>query len=115
MKSSTLLAKTLARLMEEQKITAKALAAKAKVPRSTLGGWLAGIQPQNLEEVRKVAHALGVTFEHAVFGEEDHDLSRALNGAAREIVLDGYYHVRLLKIESGKEKVDAAKGEKRTR
>ena len=99
MKGSTPLAETLTRLMEEQQITSKALAAKAKVARSTLGGWLHGVQPLDLNDVKKVAHALGCTFEYLVFGKEDRDLSRAINGAARSIVLEGVYRIRIEAIE----------------
>ena len=99
MKGSTPLAETLARLMEEQRLNAKSLAVKAKVARSTLGGWLSGVQPHDLNDVKRVAHALGCTFEYLVFGEEDRDLARAINGAARSIVLEGVYRIKIESIE----------------
>ena len=102
MKGSTPLAETLARMMEEQRISSKALAAKARVARSTLGGWLHGVQPLDLNDVKKVAHTLGCTFEYLVFGEEDSNLTRALNSAARRIVLEGVYKIRIESIEGSK-------------
>jgi transcriptional regulator with XRE-family HTH domain len=85
--------------MEEQGITAIALAEKAQVSRSTLGGWRLGVQPQDMNDVRKVAHALGCTFEYLIFGEEDCDLKRLLESAPKTSTIEGIFRVKIERIE----------------
>ncbi|HYX39165.1 MAG TPA: helix-turn-helix transcriptional regulator [Oligoflexus sp.] len=65
------LPEVLHKLMKEQNLTAKALAQKSNVPRSTIGGWATGVKPHNLSDVRKVARALGCGFEYLIFGSEE--------------------------------------------
>lgn len=98
MKSSKSLAETLTRLMEERCITAKELAEKSQVSRSTIGGWRIGTQPHDLHDLRRVAHALGCTFEYLVFGEDDQDLGRLLTGATAEVFMEGIYRIKMERI-----------------
>lgn len=65
------LSDTLQKLMREHDLTAKALAEKSGVPRSTIGGWVNGISPSKLHDVRKVARTLGCSFEYLIFGSEE--------------------------------------------
>jgi transcriptional regulator with XRE-family HTH domain len=60
----------LRRLMKERKLTFKRLAATSGVKDSTLKDWANGVAPRDLEAVRKVAVALGVSFEFLCFGAE---------------------------------------------
>jgi transcriptional regulator with XRE-family HTH domain len=99
MKGPTALANTLTRLMEEQGITATALAEKAQVSRSTLGGWKLGVQPQDMNDVRKVAHSLGCSFEYLVFGEEDRDLKRLLDSSPKTSTIEGIFRIKMERIE----------------
>jgi transcriptional regulator with XRE-family HTH domain len=61
----------LRRIMKDQKITFKKLAADSGVSLSTLKDWANGVAPRDLESVRKVSIALGVSFEYLCFGTEN--------------------------------------------
>jgi transcriptional regulator with XRE-family HTH domain len=50
-------------------LTASQLSRKAGVPDATISDWLAGRKPRNLDQVRKVAAALGTTIDHLVYGD----------------------------------------------
>jgi transcriptional regulator with XRE-family HTH domain len=90
---------TLKRLLEERGRSMSSLSKEAKVARATLSGWMNKARPRDLGELRRVAKVLGVTLEFLIFGEEDKDLAAILNGAARRIELNGYYHITLSRLE----------------
>lgn len=97
---------TIKRLLEEKGLTMLAVSKMARVPKATLSGWMHNAKPKGISvaQVRRVARVFGVTLEYALFGEEDTDLARTLNGAARKIVLDGFYRIQLEKLEPTKGK-----------
>ena len=62
-------ATNLKRILEERRITAKAASELAQIPNSTLGQWLAGAAPLDLEAVNRLAIALDVDFQFLVLGK----------------------------------------------
>lgn len=60
----------LAKLMRKHDLTMKELGERASVPRSTIGGWLQGVDPAKLHDFRKIARTLGCSFEYLIFGSE---------------------------------------------
>lgn len=85
-------------LMEDQKLTLRAIYEQSGVPRSTLSDWLAGSTPKNLRQLRAVAKVLGVTFELLACGDEEKDHEVILNSMPRSLVLDGHFKIRIERI-----------------
>ena len=96
---------TLARLLEERELSVLGLSKRSGVKRSTLVGWLNGSHPRSLNELLKAARALSVSFEYLCFGKESDDLGSVLNQAAKKIVLDGYYRIKLERLDPPKKEV----------
>jgi transcriptional regulator with XRE-family HTH domain len=61
----------LQKYLDETGLTAAALATKAKVPKTTLAGWLAGKTPRDFTQVRAVAKVTGMSLERLLFDEEN--------------------------------------------
>lgn len=55
--------------LKENGMTASQLAMKAKVPKQSLSGWLAGSNPRDVRQVKRVADIFEVTVDHLMFGE----------------------------------------------
>jgi len=55
--------------IEKQDITAAQLARKANVPKQSLSGWLAGSNPRDVKQVKRVADALNTSLDNLLFGE----------------------------------------------
>jgi transcriptional regulator with XRE-family HTH domain len=64
------LQKNLKRLMKAQKIGLKELAAELDLSASTVHGWLNGVTPKSLQEIKRLAIHLGVSLDELCFGEE---------------------------------------------
>jgi transcriptional regulator with XRE-family HTH domain len=105
MKGSTLAA-TLRALLDEQHLTLDEVASRAGVKRGTIGGWLSGVSPRNLEDARKVAGVLGVSFHYLCFGCEETDPLVTLKTAPSTVVLDGTFRLKLERIEGRGSGVD---------
>ncbi|MBL7545541.1 MAG: helix-turn-helix transcriptional regulator [Bdellovibrionaceae bacterium] len=63
------LKKQLKYYLERDEITASQLARKANVPKQSLSGWLAGSNPRDVKQVKRVADALNITLDNLLFGE----------------------------------------------
>lgn len=63
------LRKQLKLYLERNGMTASQLARKSGVPNTTIADWLSGRKPRNLDQVKKVADALGVSIDHLAYGE----------------------------------------------
>jgi transcriptional regulator with XRE-family HTH domain len=50
-------------------LSARQLARKSGVPNTTIGDWLAGRKPRNLDQVKRVADVLNTSIDHLVYGE----------------------------------------------
>ena len=55
--------------LEENGITASTLARLSGVPKQSISDWLAGSNPRDIRQVKKVADSLKTTIDHLVFGE----------------------------------------------
>lgn len=93
------LQQTLAYLIQERNITIVALSKKSNVSRSTISGWLHGSRPRDLHELKRVSDALGVSFEMLCLGRDDQIAMHALSGLARKIEAEGFYYLRVEKVE----------------
>ena len=54
--------------LERSGMTATKLSKISGVPNTTISDWLAGRLPRNLEQVKRVAVALGTSIDHLAFG-----------------------------------------------
>lgn len=55
--------------LKSKGMTASQLGKMARVPRQSISDWLAGSSPRNVNHVKKVADALGVSVDNLLFGE----------------------------------------------
>ena len=65
------LSSNLRKLMKEKFLTTKSLSAEIEIPEGTIKTWLSGSAPRSLEDVRRVAQFLNVSFEFLIFGNEE--------------------------------------------
>jgi transcriptional regulator with XRE-family HTH domain len=54
--------------LAKREMTAALLARKAGIPKQSLSGWLAGSNPRDVRQVKRVAEVLGVSLDHLMFG-----------------------------------------------
>jgi len=60
--------KNLKKIMTKNQITLKSLSTEVGIPASTIHGWLNGVPPKNIHEVKKIADFLGITIDVLCFG-----------------------------------------------
>lgn len=77
------LGQQLERILKERRISLSHLARETKVPKATLHGWTTGQRSIDPIQVKKVAHSLGVSIHHLLFGESD-PLERAQGNTAMQ-------------------------------
>lgn len=82
--------------LDERGMTAAELSRKSGVSKQVLSAWLAGAQPKNLEQVKKVADALRVTIDHLAFGQGADGAEIAATGESGWIT--GLFEVRLRRV-----------------
>lgn len=63
--------KNLKKILTKHKITLKSLSVEVGIPASTIHGWMNGVPPKNIHEVKKIADFLGVTIDVLCFGTVD--------------------------------------------
>ena len=91
----------LRRVLKERGMTTTQLARTAGVPQSTLATWLvSGAKPKDPEQVAKVSRVLGISLHQLLFDEPEQ--AHPLTGIETEIVLDGFYRLRLERVVSPK-------------
>jgi transcriptional regulator with XRE-family HTH domain len=59
----------LKKAMKEHNINQKKLSLKLGLPVSTLHGWLNGVAPKNISDIKKVATIFGLTVDQLCFDE----------------------------------------------
>ena len=59
----------LKKAMLEHKISQKKLSTKVGLPVSTLHGWLNGVAPKNIQDIKKVAGIFGMTIDQLCFDD----------------------------------------------
>ena len=69
-------------------LTVSALSRQTDVPKQTIADWLAGTRPRNMEHVKRVADALGVSIVILFFGDgsvlpKDHEPIRTLRSVVK--------------------------------
>jgi transcriptional regulator with XRE-family HTH domain len=88
---------TLARILNERGMKVSSLAKFSGVSKSNIQTWLTGSKP-SIEQLDKVAKALGVSFEYLAFGRSEDD---KLQSIFDKIVLhSGTYEISVKKISN---------------
>ena len=54
--------------LRDRGITASQLARKTSVPKQSISGWLAGNNPRDVRQVKRVAEVFGVSLDQLLFG-----------------------------------------------
>jgi transcriptional regulator with XRE-family HTH domain len=86
---------TLPKLMAEKGIKIPALSKKSGVSKSNIQTWLTGSKP-SIEQLDKVAKALGVSFEYLAFGRSEEEKVQSIFD---KIVLHtGTYEISIKKV-----------------
>jgi transcriptional regulator with XRE-family HTH domain len=85
--------------------TAAELSRKSGVSKQVISLWLSGSKPKNIDQVKKVATALGTTIDNLVFGSGRGDDSKAID--IESILGDGWitglFEVRMRRVKKPKE------------
>jgi transcriptional regulator with XRE-family HTH domain len=55
--------------MKNEGLSIKELALRLNVPLSTVHGWLNGVEPKSIKELKKVASLLGVSLDQLCYGQ----------------------------------------------
>lgn len=63
----------LALYLERRDITAAQLSRKTGLPKALFSRWMAGQKPKDIDQVKKVADALGCSLENLLYGEGTED------------------------------------------
>ena len=63
------LSKNLRYLIKERGMTVVALSRKTATPLQTLHGWLAGVEPRGVRQIKFVAEYFGITLDELCFQE----------------------------------------------
>lgn len=96
------LKKQLRFFLDRRDMTAAQLARQSAVPKQSLSGWLAGSNPRDVKQVKRVAEALGVSLDHLMFGEgEDQRAEKVteLNALLGDSWITGLFEVRLRRVK----------------
>lgn len=96
----------LKRILAERRLSQRQLSKDSGVSISTLNGMLAGKKAYSVENLLKISEVLSVSLDRLLKDQES-DAS-GVEHASTHVVLDGYYRLRLEKIE-----VEAKKGSKK--
>lgn len=98
------LKKQLQLYLEKSDLTAAQLSRKSGVSQQVLSTWLRGGEPRKMEQVKKVADALGTTVDHLCFGEgaQSKEGSMDLDTVFGDEWISGLFEVKLRRIKRGK-------------
>ncbi len=61
--------KTLKRLLNESELSATELSKLTDIPLSTLHGWINGVEPKSISQLKKIADFFDVSLDFLCFGE----------------------------------------------
>ena len=93
--------KVLDNLMHTRRLKLSTLAKATGVPAQTISNWLSGQNPQNLDQVKKVANYFGVSVDHLCFGETKEMKATEIEEYQDEINA-GVFEVVLRRVKKGK-------------
>lgn len=102
MPMSMTLKKQLKFYLELRDMSAAQLARKANVPKQSLSGWLAGSNPRDVTQVKRVANALSVSLDNLMFGQgEDKDAFKhvEMNALMGDEWVGGLFEVRFRRVK----------------
>ena len=90
--------------MKEKNLSASKLATALGIPSSTIGDWLSGRVPRNLDQIRQVADFFKVSTHELLFNEPDPRslISEILEGGTE--IHSGIYEIIVKKISTKKGK-----------
>ena len=87
----------LRRLLQERGLTTSQLSKQVGLPNSTIATWLqADCKPTDVSKIAVVAEYFGIGMHRLLFDQEE--TATPLTGIQTEIVLDGFYRLRLEKV-----------------
>ncbi|QLY25695.1 helix-turn-helix domain-containing protein [Bdellovibrio sp. KM01] len=88
--------------LKDRGITASQLSKKASVPKQSLSGWLAGSNPRDVRQIKRVADVLGISIDHLMFGsgpEKGQEKVAPLDSLIGEEWFGGLFEVRLRRVK----------------
>jgi transcriptional regulator with XRE-family HTH domain len=86
----------LRKLLDEQRLTLKAVSKGAGVPATTIAEWSNNRSPKNLLHAQRVAAFLGVSLHFLLFGEEDRE--EPLMKLLKEDVFSGTFEINVKRV-----------------
>lgn len=90
--------------LDKREMSASQLSRKAGVPKQSISGWLAGSNPRDVRQVKRVADVLGVSLDNLMFGDgEDRDSEKvsAFDALLGDGWVGGIFEVRLRRVKKG--------------
>jgi len=96
------LKKQLRHYLDTHDLSAAQLARKASVPKQSLSGWLAGSNPRDVRQVKKVADALGITLDNLMFGsgsDEESKKHTELSSLLGDEWIGGVFEVKFRRVK----------------
>jgi transcriptional regulator with XRE-family HTH domain len=93
--------KNLRDYLNSKDLSINELARRLEVPVSTIHGWLNGVEPKNMRDLKKVSVFLGITIDELCFGE----VKTYVKTDIRVSIGEDSFHVYLSKVEKIKDKV----------
>jgi transcriptional regulator with XRE-family HTH domain len=87
--------------LDRREMSAAQLAKKASVPKQSLSGWLAGSNPRDVRQVKRVAEVLGVSVDHLLFGDgEDQNAMKVteLDALLGDEWISGLFEVKFRRV-----------------
>lgn len=90
--------------LNKHDMSASQLAREAGVPKSSVGDWLAGSNPRDVRQIKRVADVFGVSLDNLMFG--DGGDSEALKANALDMLVGdqwvgGLFEVRIRRVKGG--------------
>lgn len=88
--------------LKETGMTASQLAKKADVPKQSLSGWLAGSNPRDVRQVKRVADVLEITIDHLMFGDgltSEHEKATDLEALLGDAWVSGLFEVKFRRVK----------------
>jgi transcriptional regulator with XRE-family HTH domain len=98
-KSKVKLKQHLREHLDKYGITATQLARKSGVSKQVISTWLNGASPRRLEQVKKVADAMGVSIDELCFGIPKQESSQPPQFKINDEWLSGIFEIKMRKLK----------------
>ena len=102
MTTSMNLKKQLKLYLDRSDMTASQLARKAGVPKQSISGWLAGNNPRDIRQVKKVADVFGISIDQLIFASgsvEAERVTRDVTDILGDDWIGGVFEVRMRRVK----------------